>query len=66
MKYSIPLALLVVVRTFAKGVNAEFTVIPRSSIFSHFVISLVLSDDQEVLLLIEDGFYLRLMEDRID
>ncbi len=30
MKYSIPLALFAAVRTFADGVNAEFTVIPRS------------------------------------
>ncbi len=40
MMYSIPLALLVAVRTFADGVNAAFTVIPRSSICSHFVFSL--------------------------
>ncbi len=40
MKYSIPLALLAAVRTFADGVNAAFTVIPRSSNCSHFVFSL--------------------------
>ncbi len=40
MKYSILLALLAVLRTLADEVNAEFTVIPRSLIFSHFVISL--------------------------
>ncbi len=39
MKYSIPLALLAVVRAFADGVNAEFTVIVRSLICLHFVIS---------------------------
>ncbi len=40
MKYSIPLALFAAVRTFANGVNAEFTVIPRSLICPHFVINL--------------------------
>ncbi len=40
MKCSIPQALLAAVRTFADGVNVEFTVIPRSLICSHFVISL--------------------------
>ncbi len=39
MKDSIPLTLLAAVRTFADGVNAEFTVIPRSLICSHFVIN---------------------------
>ncbi len=34
MKYNIPLALLVAVRTLAEGVNAEFTVMPRSLICS--------------------------------
>ncbi len=29
MNYSIPLAMFAAVRTFADGVNAEFTVIPR-------------------------------------
>ncbi len=38
MKYSIPLALFAAVKTFADGVNVEFTVIPRSLICSHFVI----------------------------
>ncbi len=38
MKYSIPQALFAAVRKFADGVNAEFTVIPRSLICSHFVI----------------------------
>ncbi len=38
IKYSIPLALLAAVRTFADGVNAEFTVIPRLLICSHYVI----------------------------
>ncbi len=38
MKYSIPLALFAAVRTFTDGVNAEFTVIHRSLICSHFVI----------------------------
>ncbi len=38
MKYSIPLALFAAVRTFADGVNAEFTVISRPLICSHFVI----------------------------
>ncbi len=32
MKYSIPLALFAAARTFADGVNTEFTVIPRSLI----------------------------------
>ncbi len=36
MKNSIVLALLVAVRTLAEGVNAEFTVMPRSLICSHF------------------------------
>ncbi len=40
LKYSIPLALFAVVRTFADGVNAEFTVIHRSVICEHFLISL--------------------------
>ncbi len=40
MKYSIPQYLLAAVRTFAKGVNAELTVMPRSLICSHFCIKL--------------------------
>ncbi len=39
MKYSILLALFAAVRTFAEGVNAKFTVIHRSFIYSHFLIS---------------------------
>ncbi len=39
MKYSIPLDLFAAVRTLTDGLNAEFTVIPRSLICSHFVIS---------------------------
>ncbi len=35
-KYNIPLGLLVAVRTLAEGVNAEFTVMPRSLISAHF------------------------------
>ncbi len=38
MTYSIRLALFAAARTFADGVNAEFTVIPRSLICLHFVI----------------------------
>ncbi len=38
IKYSISLALVAAVRTFADGVNAGFTVIPRLLICSHFVI----------------------------
>ncbi len=65
MKYSIPLALLAAVRTFADGVNAEFTVIPRSRISSSVYpppLWKELDDDQEGLLLIDDGFYLHLTE----
>ncbi len=36
MKYNIPLALLAAVKTLAEGANAEFTVMPRSLIGSHF------------------------------
>ncbi len=36
MKYNIPLALLAAVRTLAEGVNAEFIVMPRKLICSHF------------------------------
>ncbi len=32
MKYSIPLALLAAIRTFAEGVKAEFTIMPSSLI----------------------------------
>ncbi len=35
-KYNIPLVLLVAVRKLAEKVNAEFTVMPRSLICSHF------------------------------
>ncbi len=38
MKYNIPLALLAAIRTLAVGVNAEFTVMPRLLICSHFCI----------------------------
>ncbi len=40
MKYSITVALLAAVRTFAEVVNAEFTVLPRSLFCSHFCIDL--------------------------
>ncbi len=36
MKYNIPLALLAAARTLAEGVDAAFTVMPRSLISSHF------------------------------
>ncbi len=36
MKYNIPLASLAAARTLAEGVNAAFTVIPRSLTGSHF------------------------------
>ncbi len=36
MKYNIPLALLAAARTLAEGVNAAFTVMPRSLNCSHF------------------------------
>ncbi len=59
MKYNILLALFAAVRTLTDGLNAEFTVIPRSLICSHFVISFRkgLDDDLDGLLLIGDGFY---------
>ncbi len=38
IKYSIPLALLVAVRIFVEEVNTEFTVMPRSLIYSAFCI----------------------------
>ncbi len=37
MKYSIPLALLAAVRTFAESVNFEFTVMLRSLIYNHII-----------------------------
>ncbi len=36
VEYNIPLALLAAVRILAEGVNAEFAVMPRSLICSHF------------------------------
>ncbi len=36
MKYNILLALLAAAKTLAEGMNAEFTVMPRSLICSHF------------------------------
>ncbi len=43
MKYSIPLAWFAAVKTFADGVNAGFTVKPRSLMCSHFLSSIYLS-----------------------
>ncbi len=43
MKYSVPLAWFAAVKTFADGVNAEFTVEPRSLMCSHFLSSVYLS-----------------------
>ncbi len=39
MKYNFPLALLAAARTLAEGVNAAFTVMPRSLISSQRLIS---------------------------
>ncbi len=65
MKYSILLALFAAVRTFADGVNAEFTVIPRSLICNsasvhHSPLRKGLDDRQDGLLLIDEDFYLHL------
>ncbi len=38
MKYSISLSILVALRTFTEGVNAECTVMPKSLKYSHFCI----------------------------
>ncbi len=73
MRYSVPLTLFAAVKTFADGVTAAFTVIPRSLICSHFLFASVQlpplwvgqDDDLEGLLLIDDGFYLCFTEDSI-
>ncbi len=71
MKYSIPLAWFAAVKTFADGVNAEFTVKPRSLMCSHFLSSIYLSPLRKRLnddrggggfLLLDDGFYSHLTE----
>ncbi len=49
IKHSIPLALLAAVRTFAEGVNAEFTVMPRSLICSHFCNNLTLASSDRAI-----------------
>ncbi len=59
------------VRTFAKGVNTEFTVMPMSLICSHFCKGLPSASSVRAIrksgrtLLICDGFYLHLTEDPI-
>ncbi len=65
VKYSIPLALLAAVRTFAEGVNADFTVMQEviSASICLPPLQIGLDDDREGLLLIDDGFYLRLTEE---
>ncbi len=40
MKFNIPLALFAALKTFAEGVNAEFTGMPTSLCCSHFCICL--------------------------
>ncbi len=60
MKYSIFLALFAAVRTFADGVNAEFTVI--SSSVHHSPLRKGLDDHRDGLLLIDDDFYLHFTE----
>ncbi len=67
MTNNIPLALFATVRTFADGVNAEFTVIPRlfvriSSSVHHSLLRKGLDDHRDGLLLIDDNFYLHLTE----
>ncbi len=62
IKYSIVLVLLAAVRTFAEGVNAEFTVMPRPLICSYFCIDSPpplregQDEDREGLFFINDGF----------
>ncbi len=64
MKYNIPLALLAAVRILAEAVNAEFTVMLRSLICSHFCNDLPSGFSNRAIrrsgchLLIDDGFYL--------
>ncbi len=71
MKYNIPLALLAAARTLAEGVNAVFTVMPRSLICSHFAaiylrpLQIGQYKDRECRLLKGDGSYLHFTGDPI-
>ncbi len=60
MKYNIPLVLLAAFRALNDGANAEFPVMPKSLIY------LWPLHIRECLLLIGDGFYLRLTENPVD
>ncbi len=71
MKYNIALALLAAARTLAEGVNAAFTVMPRSLISSHFCSDLPAATSGRAILrsgvppIKGDGFYLLLTGDPI-
>ncbi len=64
MKYNIALALLAAARTLTEGVNAAFTVMPRSLIYLR-PLQVGQYEDRECRLLKDDGFFLHLTEDPI-
>ncbi len=71
MEHSNPLALLVAVRIFDEWVEALFTVMLRTLVFSHFCIDLSsvswieLDGDRACFMLKDDDFYLHSIEDSI-